>query len=151
MHREVDVEELTRLRLAVSRLGRRIRQRGGGGVTSSQLSVLFSVARLAPVSLGELASAEGVQPPSITRCVATLQQRGLLEREASARDRRVSTVRLTDAGSSLLRSVRSSRDAWFVALASELQPEDLRRLVAALPALERLVELSSSAPRAQPS
>jgi hypothetical protein len=68
----IDLDALVRLRLAVSRLGRRIRQRGGSGVTPSQLSVLFSVARLQPVSLGELAAVEDVQPPSITRCVATL-------------------------------------------------------------------------------
>lgn len=143
----LDLDALVRLRLAVSRLGRRIRQRGGSGVTPSQLSVLFSVARLQPVSLGELAAVEDVQPPSITRCVATLEAAGLVAREGSRSDRRVSRVHLTDAGAAFLAEVRSSRDAWFVGLAARLDPSDLSHLIDALPALERLVDLSSDATR----
>jgi len=143
----IDLDALVRLRLAVSRLGRRIRQRGGSGVTPSQLSVLFSVARLQPVSLGELAAVEDVQPPSITRCVATLEAAGLVAREGSRSDRRVSRVHLTDAGAAFLAEVRSSRDAWFVGLAARLDPSELSHLIDALPALERLVDLSSDATR----
>ena len=76
-----DVEEAelaARLRLAVTRLHRRLRQQQPGDLTPSQASALASVDRLASPTLGELAARESVQPPSLTRIVAALEARGLV-------------------------------------------------------------------------
>src|SRR5487761_1698699 len=108
---DVAAETLTRLRLAVSRLARSIRQQSGVELSPSQLSALFSVERLGPVALGELAAVEGVRGPSISRCVATLEALGLLERS------------------------RRERTAWLAARVAGLGPEERRALVHAVAAL----------------
>jgi hypothetical protein len=65
------------LRLAVTRLARVLRQRADAGVTPSMLSALTSIERLGPVTLGKLAAAEQVQPPSMTAIVARLEESGM--------------------------------------------------------------------------
>ena len=60
----------SRLRLAVTRLHRRLRQQSSGDLTPSQASALASIDRLGSPTLGELAARESVQPPSLTRIVA---------------------------------------------------------------------------------
>lgn len=77
-------ELAARLRLAVLRLSRQLRQQLVGGVTQSQVSVLSSVERLGSPTLGELAASEKVQPPSMTRQVDALVVAGLLAREVHA-------------------------------------------------------------------
>lgn len=139
----LSAETLTRIRLALTRLGRRVRQHAGPGITPSQQSVLFSIERRGPVTLGALASLEGVQPPSITRCVGLLEGKGLVTREPGEEDRRLTRVRLSDEGHALLAEVRQQRNVWLASLAAQLTPAEQAQLAAALPALERLVELSS--------
>ena len=68
----VDIDLAPRLRLALTRLGRRLRQQSDGDVTATMLSALSSVDRLGPLTLGELAVAERVQPPTITRVAGRL-------------------------------------------------------------------------------
>ena len=66
-----DVERLAAdLRLVIGRLARRLRQLADSDVTASSLSALWSVEQLGPVTLGDLAAAERVQPPTITRIVS---------------------------------------------------------------------------------
>src|SRR5487761_1384074 len=139
---DVAAETLTRLRLAVSRLARSIRQQSGVDLSPSQLSALFSVERLGLVALGELAAVEGVRGPSISRCVATLEALGLLERSAISDDRRVARVALTAQGRRTLARARRQRNAWLAARVAGLGPEERRALVHAVAALEHLVELS---------
>src|SRR5437867_8374777 len=76
----VDIDLAPRLRLALTRLGRRLRQQSDGDVTATMLSALSSVDRLGPLTLGELAAAERVQPPTITRVAGRLEERGLVQR-----------------------------------------------------------------------
>ena len=138
---EASAEEITRLRLAVRRLARRIGQQASVGLTSSQLSALFNIRRLEPVSLGVLAAAEGLRPPSLTPTVVALEQAGLVERLASGPDRRVSRVILTAAGRRTLGRARKQRSVWLAEQLARLDPQQVRAVLAALPALESLSEL----------
>ena len=64
-------EELAgRLRLAIDRLHRRLRQESLAGLSPAQASALGAVKRLGRPTLGELAAVEQVQPPTMTRLVA---------------------------------------------------------------------------------
>src|SRR5881227_2139715 len=96
-----DTELASRLRLAVTRLARRLRQQAEGEATPSQLSALASVERLGPITLGELAAVERVQPPSMTRIVARLEESGYVTRVVDPTDRRVARAGITDAGREL--------------------------------------------------
>src|SRR6202035_2257845 len=76
-----DAEVAARLRLAILRLSRRLRQQVAGGVTSSQVSALATVERLGTPTLGELATSEQVQPTSMTKIVVGLEAAGLVTRQ----------------------------------------------------------------------
>src|SRR5271154_3970118 len=89
-----DAETAARLRLAILRLSRRLRQQVAGGVTSSQVSALATIERLGTPTLGELASSEQVQPPSMTKIVVGLEAAGLVLRQEDDRDRRIARVKL---------------------------------------------------------
>ena len=93
----LSVEEAARLRNAVTRLARRLRQHSSAGITPSQLAVLGSLRRSGPVTLNELAAAESVSAPSISRIVRALEDQGLVARVTVEDDRRSSMVGLTPA------------------------------------------------------
>lgn len=129
------------LRLAVTRLARRLRQEGAeGGITPSQLSALATVERFGPVTLGELAAYERVQPPTMTRIVAALADAGLVTREVDADDRRVARVRVTPAGRRLLARSRRRKTAFLATRLRRLDDDERRLLERAVPLLERLLE-----------
>ena len=87
-----------RLRAAVNRLQRRLRQESLGGLSPAQASALGSVNRQGSPTLGELAAIEQVQPPTMTRIVASLAEAGMVTRVVDATDRRSARVRITPAG-----------------------------------------------------
>src|SRR2546428_11217084 len=94
-----EIEQLAAdLRVAIGRTARRLRQQADEGVTASSLSALWSVERLGPVTLGELAAAERVRPPTITRIVARLEQDGFVTRKIDPSDPRVARIRPTPHG-----------------------------------------------------
>ena len=129
-----------RLRLAVLRLGRRLRQNAASGITPSQLAVLSTLDRHGPMGLGDLAAHEGVQPPSATRMVDNLEAAGLVSREASRADRRAVVVQLTNKGRRRVEEIRRRRDAWLAERLSRLTPDEVEALERALPVLEALLE-----------
>jgi DNA-binding MarR family transcriptional regulator len=133
-------ELAARLRLAVLRLSRQLRQQLVGGVTQSQVSVLSSVERLGSPTLGELAASEKVQPPSMTRQVDTLVAAGLLAREVNTDDRRIVRVRLTAGGERTLQRNRSVRTAFVAARLKRLPAAERARMEELVGLLERLVE-----------
>src|ERR1019366_3333439 len=106
-----DAELAARLRLAILRLSRRLRQQVAGGVTSSQVSALATVERLGTPTLGELASSEQVQPPSMTKIVVGLEAAGLVARQEEEADRRIVRVKITADGRRTLARSRSLRNA----------------------------------------
>jgi DNA-binding MarR family transcriptional regulator len=140
----IDVAETAaRLRLAVLRLSRKIRQQVAQEVTQSQVSVLSSVESRGNPTLGELAVAEDVRPPSMTRQVDTLVSGGLLERTVDLNDRRVARVELTPAGRKALQRSRSLRTAYMVRRIAKLSDEDQRRAGELVDLLELLAGTES--------
>lgn len=127
------------LRISVMRLARRLRaQRTDASLSLTQLSTLATLDRHGALSPGELAAHEKVQPPSMTRVVAALEQQGFVERQPHVTDRRQVVVSLTERGRALLREDRRRRDAWLSRRLQELSEEERALLRAAAPVLERL-------------
>src|SRR5262245_37539950 len=102
----------SRLRLAVARLHRRLRQSAAPGLTISQLSALASIEREGPLTLGDLARVEQVQPPTITSLTGKLEAAGLVSRAVDPDDRRIHRVTVTPAGAKLLAKHRKRKNAY---------------------------------------
>ncbi|HEU4676399.1 MAG TPA: MarR family transcriptional regulator [Motilibacteraceae bacterium] len=127
------------LRISVMRLARRLRQqRGDHAMPLSQLATLGTLDRHGPMTPGELAGHEKVQPPSMTRTVAALEEAGYVERAPHPTDRRQVLVACTDQARDLLREDRRRREAWLSQKLAELTPEERAVLHQAAPILERL-------------
>jgi DNA-binding MarR family transcriptional regulator len=139
-----EITELaSHLRLAVARLSRRIRQQAattGEELTASTQAALASIQRLGPITLGELAAVERVQPPSMTRIVGRLEEWGYAKRVVDPDDRRVARAEITDAGVELLARSRTRKDAFLAQRVAELTDAERALLARALPLLERLQE-----------
>jgi DNA-binding MarR family transcriptional regulator len=137
---QLDHELPARLRLVVMRLARRLRQQAEEGATASMLSALSTLERLGPLTLTELAQLERVQPPSITKVVARLEEEGLVKREGDANDRRVSRITVSAKGKRSIEQNRSRKTAYLARGLGSLQPEDLAVLARALDVLDGLME-----------
>ncbi len=135
-----DAEMAARMRLAILRLSRRLRQQVAGGVTSSQVSALATVERLGTPTLGELAASEQVQPPSMTKIVVGLEEAGLVVRQEDDNDRRVVRVGLTAEGRRSLARSRSLRNAYLVRRLRGLSVDERAALEDAVRLLERLAD-----------
>jgi DNA-binding MarR family transcriptional regulator len=138
----VDSELATRLRLAVGRLARRIRL-ATNDIPPLQLSALATLDKYGPLRSGELAAREAVTAPTMTRVLSSLAERGLVTREPDPTDARSVRVSLSPAGVEALMRIRSERTALLIARIARLTDEQRTALVAALPALEALVEEDS--------
>jgi DNA-binding MarR family transcriptional regulator len=141
---QTDAGLATVLRLSISRLARRLRvERFGLGGTETvlsdiQLAALAALERHDSMTPGELAEHEKVQPPSMTRVIAVLEERGLVLRAPHATDRRQVVLTVTQDGRDLVRRVRRRREAWLAQRLQELTPEERRILRSAAPILEKL-------------
>jgi DNA-binding MarR family transcriptional regulator len=133
-------ETAARLRLAVGRLSRRMRQESTLGHSLTQIGILVTLDRQGPTSLGDLAQAERVAPPTITKAVANLVAEGLVEKVPDPDDGRVHRARLTPAGRRDLQVIRRQREAWLTTRLATLDPGEVDRLVALLPLLEALTD-----------
>jgi DNA-binding MarR family transcriptional regulator len=136
-----ETEMASRLRLAVTRLHRRLRQHSAGGLTQSQASALASVGQLGSPTLGSLAARESVQPPSMTRIVGALEEMGHVLRIVDPADRRVARVTLTDSGREVLALSRSLKNAYLAEQLRRLAPDERRSLGDLTALLERLVAM----------
>jgi DNA-binding MarR family transcriptional regulator len=117
----------TRLRIAVNRLQRKLRQQSLEGLSPAQASALGTVNRLGRPTLGELAALEQVQPPSMTRIVANLADAGMVVRETDAADRRSVRVRITPAGARALERIRTAKNAFLLRRLGSLRADEQRR------------------------
>lgn len=136
----VDDELAGRLRVAVTKLSRRLRQEAVTGVTPSQESALASINRLGRPTLGEVAQAERVQPPTMTRVIAGMEAAGLVSRLADPDDGRVTRVELTRSGRSALERIRSLKTVYLARRLALLSPGERERAAALTSLLEELVE-----------
>ena len=127
------------LRLAVLRTARRLRsQRVNTAVTLSQLSALATVDKCGPMSAGELAGIERVQPPSMTKILASIEAEGWVQRSPHPDDRRQSIISITQAGHDLLDAETRARDSWLATRLVDFSPDELRILSEAVGVLDRL-------------
>lgn len=137
---DVDHELVARLRLVISRLARQLRQHAVGGLTPSQLSALATADRLGPVRPADLATAEAVSPPTMTKILAGLEARRMLERQADPGDRRACRLAVTRDGRRALDAIRRERTVFLRRRLAALSDGERRLLREALPVLEALVE-----------
>jgi DNA-binding MarR family transcriptional regulator len=129
------------LRPALLRLTRVVRnQRVDMSVTLTQLSAMGTLFKHGPMSAGELAALERVQPPSMTKVLANLEERGLVRRDVHPSDRRQAVIAITPAGEALLDSERRSRDAWLTKRLGTLSAEERALIQRVIPILEKLAE-----------
>jgi DNA-binding MarR family transcriptional regulator len=141
---QTDAALATAMRISISRLARRLRvERLGLGGTETvlsdiQLAALAALERHDSMTPGELADHEKVQPPSMTRVLAVLEERGLVRREPHATDRRQVILTVTDEGRDLVQRVRRRREAWLAQRLQELTPNERQTLRAAAPILEKI-------------
>jgi DNA-binding MarR family transcriptional regulator len=136
----VPTDLAARLRAAVTRLNRRLRSSSLGGISPGQASALAMIERLGAPALNELAAAEQVRPPSMTRLVDALEHEGLVERRVDAADRRCLRVSLTPAGRKALAGIRNRKTAFLGARLATLSAEDRETIGRAVDLLERLSE-----------
>ena len=137
----LDLDTAARLRASIGKLSRRLRPTAAGaaaGLTPTRISVLFTIARLGPIRLSDLASAEALNPTMLSRVIADFAESGLVTRDCDPGDRRAALVQATAAGRKLCERMRGERtDVLDVALGA-LSEDDRRAVEQALPVLERL-------------
>jgi DNA-binding MarR family transcriptional regulator len=137
----LDLDTAARLRASIGKLSRRLRPTAAGaaaGLTPTRISVLFSIQRLGPLRLSELAEEEGLNPTMLSRVIADFAEAGLVTRDCDPDDRRAALVQATVAGRKLCERMRGERtDVLELALAS-LSADDRRAVERALPVLEQL-------------
>jgi DNA-binding MarR family transcriptional regulator len=127
------------LRHAIMRTSRRIRQeRSVDDVTPGQYSVLAGLANHGPLTPGEIAAHEKVQPPSMTRTIAALEGLGLVSRTDHPTDGRQVLVALTPEGTTVVRETQKRRDAWLAQRLAELAPDERDTLARAAEILQRV-------------
>jgi DNA-binding MarR family transcriptional regulator len=128
------------LRVSIMRLSRRLRneREASDDLSASQLAVLGTLWLQGPLTIGDLAAMEKVQPPSMTRTVTCLCDKGLLRRDPHASDRRQVVVSLTAAAGAVLDESRRRKEAWLSRRLAELTAEERQTLRDAAPLLERL-------------
>ncbi len=101
----------------------------------------MSVSKHGPLRLAELAQVELVSAPSITRVVAELEAKALVSRTPDPADGRAALIQVTDAGLEAVRVARRVRQQIVADLLEPLSPDEVATIEAALPALERMLEL----------
>jgi DNA-binding MarR family transcriptional regulator len=134
-------EVATRLRIAINRMQRRLRQQSLAGLSPAQASALGTVSRLGSATLGELAASEMVQPPTMTRMVASLIDAGMVTRVTDDSDRRSARVRITPTGTRTLERIRTLKNAFLTRRLGELSPREKVEAAHLVVLLEHLVGL----------
>lgn len=128
------------LRISLMRLSRRLRNERDASedLSSNQLAALFTLARSGSMTIGELAAEEKVQPPSMTRTVASLVDKAMVGRRISDTDGRVAVISLTELGQAVIVESRRRKELWLEQRLRELTPEQRQVLRDAAPILEML-------------
>ena len=147
MDTDAGVVDVTRLRVAIARLSRRLRRHALAGLTPTQLATLSTVERSGPLRLGDLAAAEGIAPSTLTRLVAVLEELGYVQRCADPKDARASTLAITPKGHETLERLRAEGTALLTQSLMLLTADQRAALAAAVPALEQLAGPDPADPR----
>jgi DNA-binding MarR family transcriptional regulator len=139
-HREINPEVVAdRLHSAAIHLLRRVRRTDEAtGLTPVRLSALSVLVFGGPLTLGELAAAEQVRPPTMSRLVRTLEAEGLVSREADPTDKRLVRLTATDAAVGILRAGQSARVASLAAQVRKLSMDEIELLDRAASLMDQL-------------
>jgi DNA-binding MarR family transcriptional regulator len=128
-----------RLHSAAIHLLRRARRADAEShLPAPQLSALSVIVYGGGITLGALAAAEQVRPPTMTRLVASMEEAGLVERETDSADRRVVRIRATPKGRRLLEEGRDRRIAVIAEALATLPAKDVTEIARALDAIEKV-------------
>ena len=135
-----DQELAGRLRHALARSARRLRQESGTDLSPSLTGALATIERHGAITPSELAARERVQRPTVTRFVCRLEELGLVARAADPTDRRSALITITPAGRDLLATARTRKDAFLSERLELLSAADRATLARAAALLEDMLE-----------
>jgi DNA-binding MarR family transcriptional regulator len=136
-------ESAARLRMAIVRTARRLRQEAAGEgaeLTPTAASALATVERHGPLTPSELAAIERIKRPTATRILRGLEEAGLLDRAPDPADGRSALVSVNAAGRERLRRLRGRKNAFLARRMRALPEDDVETLDRAAEILERLLE-----------
>ena len=136
-------EAAARLRMAIVRTARRLRQEAATeatGLTPTSTAALATIERHGPLTPSELAEIERVKRPTVTRTLGCLEREGLVERTRDPTDGRSSLVSVNEAGRERLRRLRGRKNAYLARRMRDLSPTEVETLERAAEILERMRE-----------
>lgn len=135
---DMSQNDLVRLRMALGRLGRMLRQQNEEELPHALIALIMAIHRDQPVTAKHLAEAEGITPPAVTRSLARLEKFGLITRKHLPTDRRVQEIDLSLCGERTRLNLLHKREMWLTKHLERLTGDETHHLLEALPALERL-------------
>jgi len=134
----IDTTDLaTRFRFALFPVVRQLRHHNVD-LTASQASALATISRRGPLTVGELAKAEHVSSPMVTKIAKGLEEDGLVTRTADPTDKRVTNLAITKEGERRLERSRSRKNAWLARKLQALSADERAAIESVIPVLERL-------------
>lgn len=144
---DIDIDAVAAsLRMSIARLARLLRQQDQSGMSPALNTAMVSVWKHGPLTLGRLAQLEQVTPPTVSKLVDKLEQRGFVARTTDPADRRVCRVAITPTGVAQVDDIRSRRTEWLSARLRELPVDDVTRLHDVIEVLEHLVAAPEPSP-----
>lgn len=132
-------ETAARLRLAITRTARRLRQEAGE-LGPSTASALATVERHGPLTPSELADLERIKRPTATRILRAMVDDGLVERTPDPEDGRSALISVTGAGRERLKRMRGRKNAYLTRRMKKLDPADVAALEMAAEILEQVLD-----------
>jgi DNA-binding MarR family transcriptional regulator len=133
-------EQAARLRLAVNRTARRLRQEANTDLGPASIAALATIERSGPLTPSELARIEAIQRPTATRILGRLAEAGLVSRTSDPTDGRCSIVQITGVGRKALNRLRKRKTAYLVRKMQALPDDDVATLARAAEILEQVLE-----------
>jgi DNA-binding MarR family transcriptional regulator len=143
---ETLTESAARLRLAITRTARRLRQEAAGELSPTAVAALATVERHGPLTPSELADLESVRRPTATRTLRALEEAGLVVRTPDPADGRSALVDVTTEGRERLRRLRGRKNAYLARRMRALPADELETLERAADILERMLGDGRSEP-----
>ncbi|MCC3313322.1 MarR family winged helix-turn-helix transcriptional regulator [Nocardia africana] len=136
-----ELAEAADLYFALGRITRLLRRSGDlGALSPGSASALGTLVRSGPMRLGDLAAAEHVTAPTMSRIVSGLEKYGYLERTADPADGRAQLLTVTEQAKSLVNGLTSARIQRFAAVLDDIDPHQRRTLGDALAVLVARLE-----------
>ena len=133
-------EQAARLRLAVNRMARRLRQEANTQLGPASIAALATIERSGPLTPSEVARIEGIQRPTATRILSRLTEAGLVSRTTDPSDGRSSIVQITADGRKTLNRLRKRKTAYLARTMRALPDDDVATLTRAAEILEQVLE-----------